>query len=272
MLYAIGGLWGYLLLLIPGRARNATIKNLETCFPEKNPQQIRLLARQSLQNTACTALEMGKSWLLPMDKAISLVTEVEGMEQLQSAYHKKQGIILLAPHLGNWEIFAYYISQNIASTFLYQQPKLPGLDRLLRKSRSRGGIKLAAANSSGVGQLLAALRKGELVGILPDQVPPVPGGCYAPFFGEQAYTMTLVSKLIQRTGARVFCGFAQRMPNATGFRVIVKEAHEGIYADQLELSVVGLNKSVEQSVEMAVAQYQWEYKRFRHRPDGEKFY
>jgi KDO2-lipid IV(A) lauroyltransferase len=272
LLHAIAAIWGYLLSLIPGRTRNTTVKNLVACFPEKSTHEIKLLGRQSLQHTACTALEMGKSWLLPMDKAISMVTEVEGIELLQDTVNKDQGIVLLTPHLSNWEIFAYYVSQQIETTFMYQPPKIPALDRLLRKSRSRGGLKLAPTNSKGVAQLLTALKKGELVGILPDQVPPSKAGRYAPFFGEQALTMTLASKLVQRSGARVFCGFALRLPHAGGFRVIVKAADALIYDANLEQSVAGLNRSVEQCVELALAQYQWEYKRFRRRPDGKKFY
>ena len=84
--------------------------------------------------------------------------------------------------------------------------------------------------------------------------------------------MTLVSRLIMRTGARVFCGFAERLPRAGGFKVIVKEANELIYSEDLEQSAIGLNRSVEQCVEIAIAQYQWEYKRFRRRPGGEDFY
>ena len=215
---------------------------------------------------------MGKAWMLPIGKTIALVTETEGVDEFRQALDSPEGTILLAPHHGNWEIFGFFICNNIPSTFLYQPPKIPAFDTLLKEVRSRNDIKLAPANIQGVAQLLKALARGELVCILPDQVPSDEGGIYAPFFGETALTMTLISKLIQRRRAKVFCGFAKRRAGAKGFKVIVKEADQGIYDEDLQASVTALNQTVEQSVGLAVSQYQWEYKRFRRRPDGTKVY
>jgi|TARA_B100000809_G_scaffold230424_1_gene244799 KDO2-lipid IV(A) lauroyltransferase len=272
VLHAIALVWGGLLYRIPNRARNTTFRNLQACFPRKSEEDIRVLARASLKNTACTALEMGKAWLLPVGKTLALVTETEGLDELKQALDSGEGVILLAPHQGNWEIFGIFICDHMPATFLYQPPKIPAFDRLLKKARSRNGMSLAPTNRKGVAQLLKALQQGELAGILPDQVPSTEGGIYAPFFGESAFTMTLISKLIQRRRVKVFCGFAQRLPGAKGFKAIVKVAHEDIYAADLQTSVRGLNRTVEHSVGLAVTQYQWEYKRFRRRADGEKFY
>ena len=84
--------------------------------------------------------------------------------------------------------------------------------------------------------------------------------------------MTLVSKLVARSQARVFCGCAVRLPKGEGFKLIIREADQAIYNEDLPTSVRGLNKSVEGCVLLAVEQYQWEYKRFRKQPDGKKFY
>lgn len=217
-------------------------------------------------------MEMGKSWMLPLDATFSLIAQTEGMAEFQRAVEAPQGIILLAPHLGNWEIFGLYASQNTESTFMYQPPKLPALNRLILQTRSRGGLKMAPTNRKGVSQVFEALQKGELVGMLPDQVPSDEGGEFAEFFGEPALTMTLVSKLAARTKAKVFCGIAQRLPKGGGFKLIIREADQSIYDEDLSKSLRGLNKTIEEFVGMAVEQYQWEYKRFRRRPDGLKFY
>ena len=217
-------------------------------------------------------MEMGKSWMLPIDKTYSLVTQVEGLAELRQAVNGKQGVILLVPHLSNWEIFGMYVCQNITSTFMYQPPKLPALDRLLQRTRSRGGINLAPADRKGVSLVVKALQRGEMVGILPDQVPNDEGGEFANFFGKQALTMTLVSKLLIRSQAKVFCGFVVRLPKSEGFKLTIREADQSIYDKDLITSVGGLNKSVEDCVHMAADQYQWEYKRFRRQPDGKSFY
>ena len=243
-----------------------------TCFPELSDSELTQLVKESLVNTACTALEMGKAWVSPIATTLNLVKESVGFEEFAAAADGPRGVILLAPHLSNWEVFGFFACEGRRANFMYQPPRIPGLDRLLRRVRSRSGVSLAPTNRKGVAQLLTALKKGEIVGILPDQVPADEGGEFADFFGEPALTMTLVSKLIQRTDALVFCGFAKRLPAGKGFVAIFEPANESIYSSDIKESIEGLNRTVETAVGKAVSQYQWEYKRFRRRPDNSKFY
>jgi KDO2-lipid IV(A) lauroyltransferase len=208
----------------------------------------------------CTALEMGKAWLLPVQQTLDLVTEAEGLEELRAAAATGDGVILLAPHLGNWEVFGYYACEGLAANFMYQPPKSPPMDALLRSVRAKSGVKLAPTNRKGVAILLGALQRGELVGVLPDQVPADEGGVFAPFFGQSAFTMTLTSRL------------AQRLPQGKGFKAVVKRADSGVFDADLEVSASAINRSVESLVEQAPEQYQWEYKRFRRQADNSEFY
>lgn len=274
VLHGLGKVWGLLLFMLPSRSRATTLINLRACFPHRSEAEILQLARQSLVNTACTALEMGKAWLPVIEKTLAQVVDKDaaGMQSLEAALIAKKGVIVLAPHLGNWEIFGFAISDNQDATFLYQPPKISALDKLIRRARSRSGIKMVPTDRKGVAQLLKALQRGGLIGVLPDQVPADESGVHARFFGQQAFTMTLVSRLVQRTEARVFCGFAMRLPHSAGFKIIVQEADPSIYSENLEDSVNGLNRSVEKAVGMAISQYQWEYKRLRRQPDGKNLY
>ncbi len=272
VLHKIAWFWGALLHLIPNRTRETTRLNLKTCFPELSEKEIDQTTRESLINTACTALEMGKAWLVPIEKTVGLIDSAEGYEEFRSAVDTGNGVLLLAPHLSNWEIFGFFACDGVRSNFMYQPPRIAGMDKLLRKVRARSGIALAPTNRRGVAMLLNALKRGEMVGILPDQVPADTSGLFAPFYGEPALTMTLVSKLLQRTNAKVFCGYAKRLPRAAGFIAVFKEAHPSIYSDDIEESVRGLNKTVESVVNESVSQYQWEYKRFRRQPDNSEFY
>jgi KDO2-lipid IV(A) lauroyltransferase len=271
-LHALGRGLGLAFSRLPNRARSTTEKNLRTCFPGRDERWYQAMCRDSLQNTACTALEMGKAWMNPVSSTLSLVVESEGYEQYRQAVDSGDGVILLAPHLSNWEIFGFYACDEVAATFMYQPPRRAAMDRLLKEVRSRSGVSLAPTNRRGVAQLLSALQRGEMVGVLPDQVPADSSGEFAPFFGEPAFTMTLISKLAQRTGARIFCGFALRLPRGRGFRAIFREADPAIASAELLESVTALNRTVEQCVELAPSQYQWEYKRFRRRPDNSEFY
>jgi KDO2-lipid IV(A) lauroyltransferase len=273
IIHILGRVLGWVLASTPNRARSTTRTNLRLCFPYKSESQINELSLRSLQNTSCTALEMGKAWVAPIEAILQLVTETQGLEQLQRDIKSGNGVILLAPHLSNWEVFGPVVaSHGIKSTFLYKPPKIEVIDRLLKATRSRNNINLAPANRAGVAVLLKALKAGELVGILPDQVPELGGGEYANFFNQPALTMVLASRLIQRTNARVYCGFAKRLPGGNGFKMIIMPADEKVYEDDLARSVQGVSDSVQKCVEMAVDQYQWEYKRFRRQPDGREFY
>jgi len=272
LLHGLGTLWGFLLSVVPNRARQTTRINLDLCFPELDPAARSRLCRESLQQTACTALEMGKAWLLPMAKTLKYVKATEGDSEFSAALAAGEPVIVLAPHLGNWEVFGFYVSKNIPSTWLYQPPRQPAIDQLLLQTRSRSGIHLAPTNRQGVSMLLKALQRCELVGVLPDQVPTEDGGVYAPFFGKPALTMSLISRLIKGRQVKVYCGCAERLTGGRGFRIHIRRVNDELYSDDLETSVAALNASVEALVRELPAQYQWEYKRFRRMPDGKKIY
>jgi len=268
----LGSLLGYMLNLFPNRARQTTRQNLHLCLPTLSDRELNRLTAASLRETAKTALEMGKCWLLPLDKVLGYIRDVEGRGVLQDALDHGRGVILLAPHLGNWEVFGYYFTEQYPTTFMYQPPKNRYFDRMIKSARSRGKARLAPTNRHGVSTLLKTLKQAEMVGLLPDQEPHEEGGEYADFFAQPALTMTLVSRLVERTGARVICGFARRLPGGRGFDLIIKAADPMIYDPDLSRSVEGLNRSVEACVNEAVSQYQWEYKRFKRRPDGSQIY
>ena len=255
---------------LPNRAARTTVRNLQTCFPELDAESVHELARQSLQNSLCALFEMGRAWLWPMPRLVTLIQESEDVEEYRRAVAAGNGVILLAPHLGNWEMFGISMCYGTPSHFMYMPPDEPALDRLLQRSRARGGLRLAAGGKAGVAKLLRALDAGELIGILPDQVPADGSGVFSPFFGQPAYTMTLACRLAQRPGVRVFCGYVARLPGSAGFRNIVRELD--LRRNNLEESVTAMNQAIEEFVRECPEQYQWEYKRFRRQPDNTEFY
>ena len=241
-----GGFAGWLMWLSSGRSARITRQNLALCQPH-----IKDRARERLDSW---------EWLQRH------IVEVENDEALKTALTEGQGVLVLAPHLGNWEAVGPFLASYARLTALYQPPRQPALDEMILKGRSKDNIDMAPTNRRGVSQLLKALKRGEIVAILPDQVPERGNGAeVAPFFGQPALTMTLVHGLIQRTGCKVVSVFAQRVPK--GFKMVVLPADERIYAEDAAESVAGLNRSVEDCVLRAPTQYQWEYKRFRRLPD-----
>ncbi len=261
---------GAVLACWPNRSARTTLRNIRTCFPELADNEARQLARASLQHSLCGLLETGPAWLWPVARVNTAVRETEGVGELRQALASGSGAILLAPHLGNWEIFGITVTYGLPAYFMHSPSRWPAVDRLMRGGRGRGGLRMVPADRSGVAAMLRALRGGELCGILPDQVPSDGSGVFAPFFGQPAYTMTLACKLARRTGARVFCGYAGRLPGGAGFRVVVRETE--LARPSLEDAVASMNSALEELVRECPEQYQWEYKRFRRQPDDSEFY
>lgn len=260
------------MMTFPNRSRDTTRRNLKVCFPLYNEAETARLVRLSLQSTIATVLEMGKAWLLPIKDTLALVTDSEGVDALNEAYLSDNGVILFAPHIGNWEIFGFYVSKTLSSSFLFQPPKNKKINDMILKARSRSGVELLPANRRGVSKLVAAFKRGNLVAMLPDQVPTDEGGVFVNFFEKPALTMTLASKLAAKRPCRVFYGFAKRNARSEGFKVIVKEIDVSFFSDNIFESVQAVNTAVEDCIHEAPEQYQWEYKRFKKQPDGSEFY
>ena len=240
--------------------------NIALTHPQFSSDTLDRITKDSIASTVINAFEMPIVWQRDNAWIIKKTVSVEGEAYLKSAINSEKGVIIIAPHIGNWEVLGRHLPAHAPTTNLYQPPKLTALENIVRAGRERSGAKLVPTNQRGVAALLKALRRGELIGVLPDQVPPKNSGVFAPFYDVPAYTMTLVYSLIQKTGCRVVLGSALRVPG--GFKVIYGEAPEGIYSEDQDTSLRALNLMVEMAISNDVAQYQWAYKRFKMQPEG----
>ena len=267
LLRALGSLVGRISWLMQGRSAKTTLDNIANCFPELDKQQQLALAKQSLQETAKNAAEAGAIWRNSWAWLDKHIVAKEGDELLRARLAEGKGVLILAPHHGNWEVVAPYLASVAQLTAMYQPFKYPKMDALVLAGRSKLNIQMAPTNRKGVLMLVKALEQGGIVGILPDQVPDKKSGSeVAPFFNQPARTMTLVQGLVQRAGCAVCSCYAERVPG--GFKIVVMDADPNIYSADSVTSVTGLNASVEACVRRAPAQYQWEYRRFRMLPPG----
>ncbi|CAA0081345.1 Lipid A biosynthesis lauroyltransferase [BD1-7 clade bacterium] len=259
-----------LIWLTKGDMRRATEINLALCFPEMPEAERAQLARRSLRETVRTALELPGTWLQPIDKTLSTVVSISGEALLTDAIASGRGVIVLSPHVGNWEILGIYLSEHYPLTCMYRPGRIEGVDAIVKNSRAKGGAGLVPTNRSGVAKLLKVLKNQEVIGVLPDQNPDdARGGMYAPFYAEMANTMTLVPNLLQKTNAVAVGCIAKRIAGGR-YEIVFLAADEAIYDKDLQTAVNGLNKTVENVVNVAPEQYQWEYKRFRRDGEGKK--
>ena len=263
---ALASVLGSIFWLLPTRQKQITLFHLQRCLPELSPIERRRIARVSLLHTARSVLEAPAIWFGPEKRLLRWLDQAHARDSLRKLLSSNRGLILLCPHVGSWEIAGMFCARAGPITTLYK-PQKGEFDALILEGRARLCAKLVPTAGTGVRALLAALKNGEMVGILPDHDPPSGSGVFAPFFGIPAHTTELVSKLAARTGAPVWFCVAERLAWGRGFRIRLEPAPVGI-ADPAH-GAAALNAGVEERLRELPEQYWWSYKRYRRRPPGE---
>lgn len=260
----IGGMIGNISWYCGNKTTQSSLANIQQCFPDKTDSEHRALAKASIISTAKTALEVSIIWTQPYEKLQRFVSGKQELNKIHQKIGQGKGVLLLAPHLGNWEILSPVLSRAFDFMVMFQPTGVEKIDELMIAGRTREGCHLAPTNRRGVSSVLKQLKEGKLAAILPDQVPEENSGELAPFFGKDALTMTLAHKLIQRTNCSVLMIFAKQV--SSGFEIVIKEPDPDIYDSDPAKSLTAMNRSVEECVLEVPGQYQWEYKRFKRAP------
>lgn len=246
-----------------------TRANIAICFPELDEDERTALCRRSLQHMALLFFEFAQLAHWPEERLLARITEVRGKELLDEYAANSEGALILVPHFGNWELLCAYLGVRYGFAALYDPPKISSLEPVLLSARERFNGKLFAIDAAGMRSLLRTLQQGQLVALLPDQVPHRKQGVYAPFFGHPALTMKLAHRLAVKSEHRIVIAGIERVEGAGGysFRLHV----EPLVEESRELDAKGfasvMNRSIEKFVRRAPAQYQWEYKRFKRPPE-----
>ena len=219
-------------------------------------------------------MELPRLWLRPRDQPIIDPVHWQGAELIESSLASGHGLVLLTPHMGSFEICAQAYAERFGGqqpiTVLYRPARQPWLRELEETARARPALATAPASLAGVRQMMRALRKGETLGLLPDQVPPEGMGVWAPFFGQPAYTMTLAARLVLQTGSSWLLIWSERLPKGGGYIVHVQAPAQALPArgEQDEetwmTAAAGVvNRSMEALITHKPAQYLWGYHRYR---------
>ena len=224
-----------------------------------------------MQHLGQSLFETPKIWRKGSIWIESKVKKVYGLDIFESLFEQKKGLIIIIPHLGNWEILGLWISKRVPMTSIYEPPKIKSLNDWVKRGRENAGASLVPADIRGVSNVLKALTKGEVTGILPDQFPPEISGQTSTFFNVRTRTMTLIHKLIGRVDCNTLIASAIRV--ADGWEIHFQRVDDDINSTDISTSLSALNRSIEDMVKLNPSQYQWEYKRFKDLKDnGKKFY
>jgi KDO2-lipid IV(A) lauroyltransferase len=263
--HGIATVLGVLAWVIPNQPDRISRRHLELCLPELGREQRSRIARRSLTHSLKAMLEAPSIWFGPEFRLRRWLADAPALAQLRQLQAAGRGVIVLCPHLGSWELAGMLCAAAGPMTSLYK-PQPGVVDELIREGRARLGARLVPTDTGGVKALLSALRRGEMIGILPDHDPPAGSGAFALLFGIPAHTTVLVSRLAARSGAAVCFCIAERRTWGRGFRFHIQMAPAEI-ADQ-RTGVAVLNRSVEQRVRELPEQYWWSYRRYRRQPEG----
>ncbi len=219
--------------------------------------------RAAIGAAGCMILETPLLWFRPQAEVVALVREASGFDAALAAHRQGKAILLLTPHLGSFEITLQYVSLHFPITAVYRPPKMRWLDPLMREGRGRPTVHLVPADLGGVRQMFLALRRGEAVGLLPDQVPGKGEGELAEFFGRPAYTMTLAMRLAERKNVACFLLYGRRLPRGRGYAVVVRPLPEPLPG---ETATRRLNRGIEMLIRDCPGQYLWSYNRYKRLP------
>ncbi len=216
--------------------------------------------RDAIASAGKMLAELPALWFRPHEAVAALVRNVEGAEAAYAARDARTPLLFLTPHMGCFEVTAQFAALQTPMTVLYRQPKIAALEPLMQEGRSRPGVRLVPADVAGVRQLFSALKRGEAVGFLPDQVPGEGEGEWAEFFGRPAYTMTLAARLAERAGVVCFLAYGRRLPRGRGYEIVLRPLppkREG------ESATRRLNRALEELVRECPGQYLWSYNRYK---------
>jgi KDO2-lipid IV(A) lauroyltransferase len=258
VLHAIGSALGWLVYLASPSYRRRLRGNLELAGYGSH-------LRAAIAESGKAIVELPFVWCADQARVTRHAT-MENWELVQRQLDSGRGIVFLTPHLGCFEMTAQQVSLRQELTVMYRPPRKSALKPLVEVARARQHMHLAPANLSGVRMLVKALRGGQPVGVLPDQVPQEGEGVWAPFFGREAYTMTLPAKLAQLGKADILLVYAERLPRGRGYaiRFVPFDGNlDGTPAQQAG----AINRAMEQLIARCPAQYFWSYNRYK-RPQG----
>lgn len=232
--------------------------------------------RASVGEAGRMAAEALWLWLMPREQRLDDLVRWQGAEWVDQALGSQQGLVFFTPHLGSFEVSARAITERWGHlrplTVMYRPARSALLRELEEGARARPGLATVPAALSGVRHMLRALRKGEMVGLLPDQVPPQGQGLWAPFFGQPAYTMTLAARMVTQTGAQALVVWCERLPNGQGFVMHFEPLGEVLATGDDEAAqsaaATAINRAMERVIMHKPEQYLWGYHRYKQ-PRGQ---
>lgn len=255
LLHCAGRIGGRIAYAWPGKYRRRLRANAtQAGYPQAS------FARRAAAQAGAMVMELPKVWLRNEQSLAKVVSSDNAV--VEAALAEGRGILYLTPHLGCFEITARYLTSHGPITVMFRPPRKAVLAPVMDAARNTSALRAVPATMQGVREFVRALKRGEAVGMLPDQAPGRGDGIWAPFFGRPAYTMTLPGKLAAQTGVAIILTAGERLPFGRGWRVHYLRLPEPLPTDPLAQATL-INQTMEALIRRFPTQYLWSYNRYK---------
>jgi len=252
----------WLQRLLPNKSKRVIDINLSTCLSELSSQERKTIRNQNITFNTDLLAEIVHIWFHDYERIKPLIKSVTGLDEFKRALDSDGGKLVISPHYGNWELVWSYLCNEYQCAGLYRPPRIKELEAVRLQGSNQGEVVRTRAID--VRKMLKILKQDRALFLLPDQQPPKGSGEFAPFFGEPAYTMTLLHGLANRTGSVIWMATCLKGDN--GYELAFKPLELDGQAELLEFNTE-LYRLMAEEVKRQPEQYQWSYKRFKKTPD-----
>lgn len=262
---ALGHALGVLLYLLVWPRRKVVDVNLRLCFPQWTAAQRRRVEREVFVHVAQSFLDRAWLWHAPPEVVRSRVHLVGAVQELDG----QDATILFCPHFVGLDAGVSAMSQQVPRKFvgIYTQQSNPVIDAWVLQGRNRFGDARPMSRSEGVRDLIAALRGGHIMYLLPDMNFGPEESIFVPFYGVPAATVPSLSRFARLGKAKVVPLITKLVPD--GYEVRLDPHWEDFPTKDIEADTALMNRRLERYIDEMPSQYYWVHKRFKTRPAGE---
>ena len=258
LLQGLGKALGLLGSILPGKYQKRARENLRLAYPDATPAMDRAVMTELLQ----MFLELPYLWSSSNTGRLDKIIKCDHWSLIDTALAEGRGVILISPHIGAFEMLGPFYTQRHKATVIFKEPRMRWLKLFIDWIRLSPDLKLVPATQTGVKGLVKTLMRGQTIGFLPDQVPAFGDGVYAPFFGKDAYTITLVQRMQTVRNSPIFTVGLERLPNGKGYTFHVVPMDEPL-SESPEVAAAQMNAALEAMIRKMPMQYLWGYNRYK---------
>jgi|AP95_1055475.scaffolds.fasta_scaffold00048_22 KDO2-lipid IV(A) lauroyltransferase len=246
------------------KRRHIVATNLKLCFPELTEQENKNLVFENFKSSGIGIIETALVWF-SAPKRFEGIVDIDGLSNLQQAHSQGQGVLLLGMHLSTLDFCGAVLGTRQPFDVMYRRNKNKLLEAIMTRGREKNFD--AAIERSNVRQVIRRLKQGAVVWYGPDQDYGRKHSVFAPFFSQNAATITATARIAEITDSPVIL-FSHYRDLSTGrYRIVLSEPLEGYPSGDELNDCTRINGLIEQAIRTHPEQYWWLHRRFKTTPD-----